>query len=91
MPSERLFSHPCITRNPGNPVLTARDIPYASDLVFNAGVIAYRDGYAMVFRNDYGYQRGSRFSGTNIGLALSTDGIHWHGGRAGFFPEGRGN
>ncbi len=60
-----------------NPVLTGRDVPYASDLVFNAGVIPYRGGYAMLFRNDYGYLQGSRFSGTNLGLALSPDGIHW--------------
>ena len=78
MPSEQLVSHSCIRRYPGNPVLTGRDVPYASDLVFNAGVIPYRDGYAMVFRNDYGYLGRASFSGTNLGLALSADGIHWH-------------
>lgn len=78
MPSEQLVSHPCITRYPMNPVLTGRDVPYASDLVFNAGVIPFRDGYAMIFRNDYGHQSEGRFSGTNLGLALSGDGIGWH-------------
>lgn len=72
-----LVSHPCIARYPGNPVLTSKEVPYPSDLVFNAGVIPYQGGYAMVFRNDYGYVGGTAFSGTNIGLALSQDGIHW--------------
>lgn len=75
--NEPLFSQPCVTRYAGNPVLTRRDVPYASDLVFNAGVIPYGDGYAMIFRNDYGYQGGSHFEGTNIGLAFSPDGLHW--------------
>ena len=72
-----LHSHRCITRYAKNPVLTGNDVPYGSDLVFNAGVIPWQGGYAMVFRNDYGYISGSRFSGTNIGLAFSPDGIHW--------------
>ena len=73
----QLTSHPCVKRYAHNPVLRGSDVPYASDLVFNAGVIPYREGYAMVFRNDYGYVGGTRFSGTNIGLALSLDGLHW--------------
>ena len=77
MDCDRLTSHPCITRIAQNPVLTCRDVPYASDLVFNAGIIPWQDGYAMVFRNDYGYISGTRFTGTNIGLALSRDGILW--------------
>ena len=77
MADERLFSHPCISRYPHNPILTSAQVPYASDLVFNAGVIPYQGGYAMVFRNDYGYVEKGRFSGTNIGLAISSDGIRW--------------
>ena len=77
MPTEQLFSHSCISRYPQNPVLTGKQVPYASDLVFNAGVIPWQGGYAMVFRNDYGYLGRASFSGTNIGLALSPDGIHW--------------
>ena len=77
MISDLLVSHPCVTRFGGNPVLTGRQVPYPSDLVFNAGVIPWKNGYAMVFRNDYGYMGGSRFAGTNIGLALSGDGIRW--------------
>lgn len=77
MEKNALMSHPCITRYAQNPVLTNKDVPYPSDLVFNAGVIRHGNGYAMVFRNDYGYLGGSRFQGTNIGLALSTDGLRW--------------
>ena len=77
MSSERLFSHPCVSRHPMNPVLTREQVPYACDLVFNAGVIPLRGGYAMVFRDDYGYLRGATFSGTSLGLALSDDGIRW--------------
>ena len=77
MSTEQLFSHPCISRYSMNPVLTSADVPFASDLVFNAALIAYQGGYAMVFRNDYGYLKGSRFSGTNLGLAFSPDGIRW--------------
>ena len=74
---EHLVSHSCISRYPGNPVLTSADVPFASDLVFNAGVIPWQGGYAMVFRNDYGYLGRASFSGTNLGLALSPDGLHW--------------
>ena len=77
MPAEQLVSHPCIVRHPLNPVLTGKQVPYASDLVFNAGVIPYKDGYAMVFRNDYDYEGRAHFGGTNIGLALSPDGVRW--------------
>ena len=77
MPNPPLVSHPCIRRLSVNPVLTARDVPYPSDLVFNAGVIPYRDGYAMVFRNDWGHTEGGHFGGTNIGLAFSRDGLSW--------------
>ncbi len=77
MPSEALVSHPCAVRYPGNPVLTREDVPYPCDLVFNAGVIPFRGGYAMIFRNDYGYLRGASFTGTNLGLALSEDGLRW--------------
>ena len=70
MSSDRLVSHPCVTRLACNPVLTSSQVPYPSDLVFNAGVIPWKDGYAMVFRNDYGYICRGSFTGTNIGLAL---------------------
>ena len=80
--SENLKSLPCVKRYPGNPVLTAADVPYPASLVFNAGIIPWKDGYAMIFRNDYGtdqaaFEAGRGFRGTNIGLALSRDGIHF--------------
>ncbi len=77
-----LKSLACVKRYPGNPVLSKADVPYSCDLVFNAGVIRWKDGYAVAFRNDYGctqpeWEAGRRFKGTNIGLAFSPDGIHW--------------
>ena len=72
----------CVKRYSDNPVLTNKDVPYDSTLVFNAGVIKWGNGYAVVFRNDYGgsiegFLAGRRFKGTNIGLAFSDDGLHW--------------
>ncbi len=66
-------------RHPANPILTAAAIPYPATLVFNAGVCRYQGRYVMAFRNDYGYgETGSgKFTGTNIGLAFSDDGIAW--------------
>ncbi|MGI5868451.1 MAG: glycoside hydrolase family 130 protein [Kiritimatiellia bacterium] len=68
-----------IIRHPSNPVLSAKDIPYPADLIFNAGVCKYQGRYIMAFRNDYGYgeKAPGRFTGTNIGLAFSDDGIRW--------------
>ncbi len=76
--TEGLKSSPVIKRYPGNPVLSPEQIPYKSDLVFNAGVAKYQGKYVMVFRNDYGYSGGNSFEGTNIGVAYSDDGLHWN-------------
>lgn len=78
-----------IERSIHNPILQASDVPYASSLVFNAGVAKYEGRYVMLFRNDYGISeqdwidyrngRGSqpgRFD-TNLGFATSSDGIRW--------------
>ena len=83
MLTPELKSLSCVTRYQGNPVLTRDDVPYECSLVFNAGVIRWKDGYAVAFRNDYGcteqeWAEGKRFKGTNIGLAFSKDGIHWN-------------
>lgn len=75
-----LKSSPVITRHPANPVLTARDVPYSPALVFNAGVAKFQGRYVMVFRNDYGDSQKHTLlpsSTTNLGLAYSSDGIHW--------------
>ena len=61
-----------------NPILTAKDVPYPSTLVFNPGVIRHKGMYYMLFRNDYllSPDNKTRF-GTNLGLAYSKDGINW--------------
>ena len=74
-----LTTHPCVKKRPA-PIMTAADLPYPCSLVFNAGVIRYRDEYVMVFRNDYGpdqkgYEAGQRFAGTSVGVARSKNGI----------------
>ncbi len=73
-----LTTHPVITRYEGNPVLSAKDVPYPATLVFNAGVTKYRGRYVMLFRNDYDFDEATRSRcSTNLGLAYSDDGIHW--------------
>jgi len=78
-----------ITRHAGNPILSAKDIPYPASLIFNAGVAKYEGRYVMVFRNDYGtteedwkpFKEGktSKPPGleTSLGLAFSDDGVNW--------------
>ncbi len=70
-------SNPIIQRHPANPILSARDVPYPSALVFNAGVVKFAGRYVMLFRNDYGSPQDRRLDGTNIGLAFSDDGLRW--------------
>lgn len=75
-----LTSSPLVQRHPANPILTAEDIPYPAELIFNAGVTHYRGRYVMVFRNDYNVRAGLATKGlpdTNLGLAFSDDGINW--------------
>jgi beta-1,4-mannooligosaccharide/beta-1,4-mannosyl-N-acetylglucosamine phosphorylase len=72
-----LHSNPVVTRCPGNPILSAADVPFHATLVFNAGVAKYQGRYVMVFRNDYGSAETRQLWGTNMGLAFSDDGIHW--------------
>ncbi|MDD5349378.1 MAG: glycoside hydrolase family 130 protein [Chthoniobacteraceae bacterium] len=72
-----LRSVPCLTRYPGNPVLSAKDAPYPATLIFNAGVAKFQGRYVMVFRNDVGRWGDPHFDYTNIGLAYSNDGLHW--------------
>ncbi|MBQ7688779.1 MAG: glycoside hydrolase family 130 protein [Clostridia bacterium] len=75
-----LTTHPCI-RKRETPVMQPADLPYPCSLVFNAGVIKYRDEYVMVFRNDYGTDRSAyenenrKFTGTSVGIARSKNGI----------------
>lgn len=74
---EYYTTSPIIHRYPGNPILSAADIPYPAQLIFNAGVCKYRGLYVMVFRNDFNFSDDLHHSETNMGLATSTDGIHW--------------
>ncbi len=67
-----------IQRYVNNPILTYKDVPFPAALVFNAGVAKYENRYVMVFRNDYGDFTAQKLTGTNLGLAVSDDGIHWH-------------
>ena len=71
------LTNPVIKRYPGNPILSADDVPYRSDLVFNAGVTKYQGKYVMVFRNDYADSASKIVQGCNLGLAFSNDGINW--------------
>lgn len=72
-----LRSSPVMKRHPANPVLSAKDVSYPATLIFNAGVAKYQGRYVMVFRNDFGEWGVGRFTGTNLGLAFSDDGIEW--------------
>lgn len=68
-----------VERYKDNPILSKKDIPYKADLIFNAGVTKYHGVYYMIFRNDYkGYPCDNNgLAGTNLGLAISKDGIHF--------------
>lgn len=59
------------------PVLTRLDVPYNAGLIFNAAVEKYNGKYVMLFRNDYGDFENHKLTGTNIGFAVSDDGINW--------------
>jgi beta-1,4-mannooligosaccharide/beta-1,4-mannosyl-N-acetylglucosamine phosphorylase len=43
-----------LKKYPGNPVLCKENVPFDSQLVFNAGVTKFNGKYVMAFRNDYG-------------------------------------
>lgn len=75
--ADRLKTQPVIKKYAGNPVLSAKDVPYPSSLVYNAGITRYQGKYVMVFRNDYGEFTGSILPYSNIGIAYSDDGVQW--------------
>lgn len=69
-------------------ILSRKQVPFDSALTFYAGVAKYRNGYVMLFRNDYGFCQqdfDDYYAGvsdntvprTNIGVAFSQDGICW--------------
>ncbi len=59
------------------PVLTYKDTPYNSALIFNASVEKINGKYVMLFRNDYGDFENRKLEGTSIGFATSDNGIDW--------------
>jgi predicted GH43/DUF377 family glycosyl hydrolase len=77
--SPKLTSSPLVKRyNGGEPVLSAKDIPYPADCVFNAGVTKFQGKYVMVFRDDRNYnEKTQMFRERIMGVAESSDGIKW--------------
>jgi beta-1,4-mannooligosaccharide/beta-1,4-mannosyl-N-acetylglucosamine phosphorylase len=85
----KLTSSPVLHRCAKNPVLTKADVPYESELAFNAGVVKYCGKYVMVFRNDFGakeqgfadFAAGRRKDPpplrVNLGIAYSDNGVDW--------------
>lgn len=73
-----IVSSPVIHRyNGGAPVLSAKDIPYAADCIFNAGVAKHQGKYVMVFRNDFDHIPHGGFKDCVVGVAFSDDGKNW--------------
>jgi len=73
-PGLRLTSCPCVTHQPANPILSAKDVPYEA----TAGVTKYQGRYVMAFRNDYFPTRQpGRWERISIGLAFSDGGVKW--------------
>ena len=50
--SQDFHSSPAIRRYKGNPILTAKDVPYPADYVFNAGVAFFQGEYLIAPRVD---------------------------------------
>jgi beta-1,4-mannooligosaccharide/beta-1,4-mannosyl-N-acetylglucosamine phosphorylase len=67
----------CITRYPGNPILSPCDVPYDATLVFNPAVVKFQGRYVMVTRNDMGNIVDGCSEAFYMGLAFSDDGVHW--------------
>lgn len=76
-----LHSSPIVQRYPGNPLLTAENVPYEADYVFNAGIGRYRGKYFIAPRVDI--RNKHRASGdpamdfVGTGFGSSEDGIHF--------------
>lgn len=68
-----------VTRHPRNPILTAAQMPYESELVYNAGVVKRGEGdYAMLFRSDFGpHEPDKKAPFFRIGYATSSEGVEW--------------
>ncbi|OGF44961.1 MAG: glycosidase [Candidatus Firestonebacteria bacterium RIFOXYA2_FULL_40_8] len=64
---------PIMKRYSENPILTSKDIPYASTMVYNPGVVKFKGKYVMVFRNDC--FKNKKYHHTDLALAFSHNGI----------------
>ena len=72
-----LNSAACIKKYENNPVLSSKDVPYASDLVFNAGIVKRNGKYQMLFRNENKLNESGTAFLTVLGVAESDDGKNW--------------
>lgn len=69
---------PVIKRYAENPILSAKNVPGGSGLVFNAGVAKYQGRYVMLYRHDLGDLEARKLiNKIQLGLAFSYDGIKW--------------
>ena len=85
---KKMDSKPLFTRHPANPILHSGNMPFPASLVFNPGVVRFRDRYLMVFRYEYGHFDGLLLEHTRLGKAWSSDGVHWETeGELPFHPE----
>ncbi len=83
----KLKSSSVIKKYAGNPILSAKDVPYDATLIFNAGVVKKDGKYIMLFRDDCGIDEQTYcqhgwwnylIGGHHIlGVAESDDGINW--------------
>ena len=71
-----MHSSSIIRRYEGNPLLTKDDVPYPATLVFNAGVIKYRDLYYIAPRVDlFDEEYNTPALNISTGFGVSKDGI----------------
>lgn len=79
--SKELHSNPHVRRYAGNPILTAEDVPYAADYVFNAGVAFFKGKYYIAPRVDvrnWDKKPGEpNMKDISTGFGVSSDGIHF--------------
>ena len=65
------MNKPIVQRFPGNPILTAKDIPYKVETVHNAAVVKHDGKYVMIFRSHTDNGR------SILGIANSPDGYNF--------------
>ena len=79
--SRELHSSKFIRRHGDNPILTAKDMPYEADYVFNAGVAFYHGKYYIAPRvdchNPDWINGDARMRSICTGFGHSSDGFHF--------------